>query len=341
MNIYCPNPYLDELLSMERRKKEFCDSNHLKGKENQMKNAPLFVDPVIGTYPKFSWELGFPLSEEIIVMLEGYYPEKSCVYHSHDFFEIIYIYSGHCRTQVSNQTVDLQSGDICLYNQHAIHSVEFTKPEDGAFNIVIRKDSFRRLLLELLTESDLVSSFFLHILYDQKNSDTCIYLRPDDHYQCVRLAQQIIETFFLNKPMRKLVVKSQLLLLLMEIARQYREQQVAQSNQPIGKLNIDAVIQYISTHYLDASQEDVARHFGYSSKTLTRLLKKYTGVGFREIVQDVRFSRARMLLQESDLPVDKIALALGYQDRSNFENAFKKYCHITPSAYRKQFCAKK
>ena len=340
MDVAYPNAFLQELLSPERRMQNFQNPKIKKGAEKQLQLAPFCTDPVVGTYRIFSWKLGFDPDVQVMVMEDGYFPGKSAMFHSHDFFEIVYVYSGHCQTQVSGQTVELCSGDICLYNLYAIHQVQFLKPGDGIFNILIRRDLFRRLLLELLAENDLVSSFFLHILYDRESPDSCIYLRPDARYRCVQLAQQIIETFYHNPPMRQLTLKSQMLLLLMEIARQYRENQLAESARSAAGLDIEAVITYISTHYLEASQEATARHFGYSARSLTRLLKKYTGYGFREIVQDVRFSNARALLQEGHLSVDEVALAVGYRDRSNFENAFKKYCHITPSAYRRQFGAK-
>lgn len=205
---------------------------------------------------------------------------------------------------------------------------------------MIRKDVFRQLLLELLVESDELIPFYMRALYDQEKQDHGIYLRHDENYQCTQMARQIIETLYWEPPKKQLTLKSQMLLFLMEIARQYREEQIMESKREAAGLDIEAVITYISNHYIGTSKEDVARYFGYSTRSLTRLLKQYTGRGYQEIVQDVRFSYARMLLQKDLLSMDEVALAVGYRDRSNFEKAFKKYCHITPTAYRRQFGAK-
>ena len=338
MSIHRPNPVLDKLQSLEYRTQLDNNPDLQKVRERQVKFAPICYNPVIGEYRKFIWKNGRHPDKEIAVLIDGY-PNNKFVYHSHDFFEIVYVYSGHCQTLVNGNPTFLSAGDICLYNLNAVHKMEFTKPEDAIFNIVIRQDLFRRQLLELLSESDSLSSFFLHILYDHDDCDSCILIKPDDRYQCEALIHKLIEIQEENHRLSQNHMKAQLMLLLLEITRQHQDAYTAPDSSVPEELSIEAVINYIHTHCQSATLESTARHFGYSTRSLTRVLQKNTGYGFREILQDVRFSHARSMLKSSRIPIEEIAANLGYQSRSNFEIAFKKYCHITPAAYRRQFCA--
>lgn len=335
MDIHMPNAYLEYLRTPEGQ-------THIGGMIYYRKIAPgtlprdsIRWDPELGEYHQFTWKGGFDPAKEIVVSADRYCPNKTILYHSHDFFEIVYVYSGQCQTLVSGQPTLLHAGDICLYDLQAIHKLECFSPEDTVFNIVIRKDLFRRLLLELLTESDTVSTFFINSLYNRKSRNTCILLKAEDSYQCETYAQQIIETYYLDKPLSQNAMKAQLILLLLELSRQFRDDHAAEA----GDLNLEDVITYISNHFRDVTLDSLAGYFGYSTRSMTRFLQKKTGFTFREIIQDVRFSHARSMLQETSFSTEEIAAQIGYEDRSCFEKAFKKYCYMTPASYRKQFFA--
>lgn len=337
MSIHRPNPQLDTLLEQERRLLTLKKSFVRKTMEGGDRMLPCLHDPVLGEYFCFAWDGIFDAQKEIMLTVDGYAPNAPYMYHSHDFFEIVYVYAGHCQTNVAGHPTELSAGDICLYDLRAIHKMEFTEPEDTIFNIIVRKDLFRRILLELLAESDVLSAFFINSLYNRENTGSCILVKADAAYRCEVLAQRIAETFFQKQPMSQSTIKSLLILLLTEIARQHKEEHIQRSQGILGSLDIADLILYISNHYHSLSLEDTARHFGYSTRSITRFLLRNTGHSFREILQDVRFSHARSMLQESPLSIDEISQTTGYRNRSSFENAFKKHCHTTPAAYRKQF----
>ena len=339
MAVHRPNPVLDYLCSEEHRNLMEKEPKAQGVAEKQMNETVIRYHPVVGEYRTFMWKHMPDRSKEIIVLPDGY-PRTGGVYHAHDFYEIVYVYSGHCQTLVSDCPTSLSAGDICVYDLSAVHTVEFSNPEDKIFNILIRQDLFHWLLLNLLADSDNVSSFFLHILYDKQNSETCIYLKPDERYRSEAIIHRLIEIQKENPPHCQTIMKAQLMMLLPELARQYQDELTTKASQTPHNLHIDAVIEYISKNYKTTSLEDVAGFFGYSARSMTRFLQKHTGYSFREILQDVRFSHARSMLQSTSKPIAEIATALGYQDRSNFEIAFKKYCHITPASYRKQFSDK-
>jgi AraC-like DNA-binding protein len=70
-----------------------------------------------------------------------------------------------------------------------------------------------------------------------------------------------------------------------------------------------------------------------SERTLKRKLAEL-GLTFSEMLDEVRKRDACKLLEETNLTVDEVALRLGFQDRSNFTRAFRRWMGTPPSQYR-------
>lgn len=81
------------------------------------------------------------------------------------------------------------------------------------------------------------------------------------------------------------------------------------------------------------TQEDVARRFHLSSRTLKRRLQE-DETSFRELLEQELKQRACQLLTETDLDISEIAYQLGYRDVGNFSTAFKRWTTKTPRAFR-------
>lgn len=78
---------------------------------------------------------------------------------------------------------------------------------------------------------------------------------------------------------------------------------------------------------------EAARTLAMSEATLRRKLAN-AGTGFADIVADVRMTHALGLLQTTDLPVNRIALDVGYASASRFALRFKARFGISPSDLR-------
>ena len=79
----------------------------------------------------------------------------------------------------------------------------------------------------------------------------------------------------------------------------------------------------------------VAKKLGMSRRQLFRRLES-EGTTCHEVIDDVKFSRARHLLEAGDAPIAEIAFALGYPDQSSFTRAFTRWSGAPPSAWRRR-----
>ncbi|KAF1069581.1 MAG: putative HTH-type transcriptional regulator [Pseudomonas citronellolis] len=92
--------------------------------------------------------------------------------------------------------------------------------------------------------------------------------------------------------------------------------------------------QHLASHLPDASSLDaVARHLHRSSRTLRRHLQQHN-TSYQQVLDEVRFDKARQLLKDTDLPIYLIAERLGYSETASFRHAFQRWSGATPSLFR-------
>lgn len=79
----------------------------------------------------------------------------------------------------------------------------------------------------------------------------------------------------------------------------------------------------------------MARQLHLSPRSLFRRLAGEQS-SYRELLDHQRSERACWLLQNTSLPVERIAERLGYADPSNFSRSFRRWVGLTPREFRRQ-----
>ena len=105
-----------------------------------------------------------------------------------------------------------------------------------------------------------------------------------------------------------------------------------------GSLSTTAhlIKRYIDSSYSSAiTVKDIANHFGYSADHITRLFKREFNITPHQRLTDTRLRQAVWLLQNTDLPIERICAAVGYTDFSVFWRAFKKKYSLSPREIRR------
>ncbi len=86
---------------------------------------------------------------------------------------------------------------------------------------------------------------------------------------------------------------------------------------------------------LDAAPglDGLARQMNCSARTLRRHLHEL-GTSYQELLDELRFERAKQLLADNQLPIYRIAEALGFSETASFRHAFMRWSGVAPSHYR-------
>ena len=106
-----------------------------------------------------------------------------------------------------------------------------------------------------------------------------------------------------------------------------------QSRRTFGRKIRRLIAQQMATDRIDA--DTLARQCHMSRQTLYRRLKK-EGLGFHELVEDVRKDKALRYVASDRYALGEIAFLLGFSELSAFSRAFKRWTGIAPAQYREQ-----
>ena len=98
-------------------------------------------------------------------------------------------------------------------------------------------------------------------------------------------------------------------------------------------------LRLLLTGYLDESLTitDCADLVGMSERTLQRRLSQHETT-FNELLDQVRFDRAKQLLQDKSNSLSEIGYELGYANPANFSRAFSRWAGVSPRKYRQVSC---
>jgi AraC-like DNA-binding protein len=84
----------------------------------------------------------------------------------------------------------------------------------------------------------------------------------------------------------------------------------------------------------------LAREFGIDPAHLGRLMRRATGLGFREWSLGIRMRLAVRALAETDSPVKIVALESGFTSTAQFDRGFRRLFGMTPGEFRRFVCGR-
>lgn len=95
------------------------------------------------------------------------------------------------------------------------------------------------------------------------------------------------------------------------------------------------ILSYIYNHYAeDISLETLSQHFYMSAGHISHLLQKEFQISPINYLIDVRFSKSKALLINTELSIAEIAYTVGYNNPAHFTKLFIKRIGYSPNDYR-------
>ena len=164
----------------------------------------------------------------------------------------------------------------------------------------------------------------------------CLDTSADAHefFEMVARMHEKPEMNYIND-LRRRGILLEFLALAMETSEARRQKKIVR-HEYSPEVYIQKAINFIDMNYATIRVSDVVEYIGFTRSYFTTIFRKQTGVSPQEYLMQCRFKRGCSLLTDTDLPVQKIAEQIGYDDPLAFSKSFKKIYRISPTEYREE-----
>ncbi len=246
--------------------------------------------------------------------------------HTHDYIEIMYVYSGSITHKIADSYVTLTGGELLILSHGAKHSIEPSGPDDLGVNLIISPEMWEWLLSDIRRMSSLDTSMLDALL----KRDECSYLVSDskDSFEVINIMENIISSALIRNAPSYVIKQSVALLLSYLLGKE--------SLSPPSDEKKRRLTEYVKSSYSTATLTEAAKLLGLSPSYLSRWAVRVLGTSFKELVMEERFAAACELLLATDMPIGEIITSIGYENSSYFHREFKLRYGVTPYQYRRR-----
>lgn len=256
------------------------------------------------------------------------YPE-----HRHDYIEIMYVCQGSVAHWIEGgKEILLQKGDMLLMNQYVKHSVQSMDDESVAINFIALPEFFD-IPMKMMSGNNILVDFFVSTLRRHHPISNYLLFHLEGELEIENLIENMIITMRKREINSDSLIQYSMGLVFLYLMNNVDNLTIDTSNNMQDAV-MQSIVNYIDTHYKIATLQKISEDFHRSMSALSKMIKQKTGSTFQELLQQKRFEKATALLIETNLSIDEIIVAVGYENQSYFYRKYKEKYGMTPREYR-------
>ena len=253
--------------------------------------------------------------------------------HGHDYVEMIYQIQGKTEHIINNaQPVTLTAGKLLLLSRGVQHEIKAAGQDDIAMNFILIPVFFDSAAMSLGDGNSLTVFLRGNLLRNKPAAGHLLY-----DVSGVTIVENLLENLIIGQLEGVSLSIQQLTLeILFRSLSGISKNIVANEKSDMEQALVLSILSDIEQHpRLNLS--DIAASYGIEITALSRMIKRYTGCSFMDLLHTARFNRALSLLRDSNLSVVNIASTIGYENTSFFYRRFSQLYGCTPISYREKY----
>lgn len=255
-------------------------------------------------------------------------------WHTNDFFEIYYTFSGNCPIHFKDEIITLTPGSILIIAPDVAHASPCYEDDCVLLYFMVRSSTFDKVFWNQIPPENLMALFFRQALSGQRGT-AYLHFETDNDFEIKSLLHRVSEEFAQNNRYGVQLQNALLCEFFILLLRRYESTvRLPRTEDFHWKREFSAIFSYIQINYQHITQTDVAQKFHYSERQITRIIKNCTGMNFAQLILKLKMEQAKSLLLQGSISIENISLLTGYSTVSSFYRAFVKYYGCTPGDTR-------
>lgn len=248
--------------------------------------------------------------------------------HMHKEFELFRVFSGEVDVNCRNESYRLREGDFALLNPRCAHEMHARSEEPVRILPLQVSPSFWARFYPQISNVEFDTVLIDSCLGDMKDTLTRhyiaaarAYIEKEPYYElrCAAEINRVMEILLSRVPWHYLT-------------EQQKEVKRGQATR-LGR-----IINHIERHYTEKLLlKDLCELEGLSLHYLSRYLSSQLGMSFQDYLTMLRYRRARLLLERTDMKLADIAYSSGFSDIRYLNQVFTDAHGCLPEEYRENF----
>ena len=244
--------------------------------------------------------------------------------HRHDCLELMLVTRGSGVCRVNGTPYPVLAGDVYFLGSGDVHSYEMS-PCCTFYNLLFAP--------EFPANEPEVAEFLARRQREPGGRAVRFSLRDTGRMQ--QFADALKQELDSRRPGRQAMVRSLLNGFLIRLLRNGSAGD-GMWEEGAEPQRFSALMEFINSNpERTLSGELLAKRAGMSVSRFRAAFRKWTGQSLRAYQEALRIDRARLLLEDPELPIGEIALRLGFYDNSHFTRSFLAGTGVSPRDYRR------
>ncbi|MBO7744495.1 helix-turn-helix domain-containing protein [Paenibacillus sp. MWE-103] len=254
--------------------------------------------------------------------------------HTHNLFEMNYIYSGTFYQDIQGERFELKEGDLIILNKNVEHSIAKCGENDILINFLAKNEFFDRAFIYNILGDHMLGQTIASIIADASREKNFLLIHTSNNWQIKQTIQNLLCEAFGHQAANREIIKAYLTILFSRLVESESYRLFVNDGARQSGLSVIEIIAYIHKHYLNTTLAQTAAHFGYSAEHIGRIIKNVTGKTYSALVQKQKFMHAALQLKLTNHTVEDISKEIGYNNLSFFYRKFQSIYGVTPKEYR-------
>lgn len=253
--------------------------------------------------------------------------------HSHEFFELSYIYDGrgiHINSNGERQYV--KENDFIIISPEIDHCM--ISPPDGrikVYNLLICAETLS-YIAKRLSQTNIGNTELVKFL---THTEPFCFILHDSAGIMQQLLESAVYEYSKNELGSDIILENTAVNLFIMTARIYEKHLKGDEHTTVHSIT-DIITRYVRANYSsELSLRQLANLVHISPEYLSRLFKKVTGKRLYDFITETRINKACYYLCSTTDTIDSIAMRCGYDSIACFRRAFKSLNNMSASEYRK------
>ena len=244
--------------------------------------------------------------------------------HKHYFIEFHYVYAGEVTVVLPREgrEIRLLPGQILLL------------PKDSYHGVTTERKTVERMCFNFSAECGNAKSSPFVQMY--QSSDRAMVFEDEEIRQLLRQCRQLQQSGsgLFTEAQQGLLLLS----VVLRIFSRLSEKGILRLPEEDHSLRQRWIIEdHIELHFADnTGLEGLAKTLFLSERQTRKLVKKFMGEDYKNIIIRRRMELAEIYLANPDKSLEEIAWQVGYSSYSGFQLCFKRYFGVTPSEKRRE-----